>query len=147
MNILKGDTLIYAFDLCLKKSGINIGIMFTNMWSTDDFHEAICSEIRSGRLGDFKICNGYQGEHSVISSPCKSYIHLINIQEQRRLKSEAFDWVLYQEGMSESNLQVIAMAERARPIKSKDTTTECTMEENDELDDFLKSFKITPPCG
>lgn len=136
MDVLSGNTLLEAMDMCTKHKNANIGVMFANLWSFSDFSDAIYTEIKGGRIGGWKMnkCHGQRG-YAVLESENGSFIHLINVQDPEKLKGRSFHWVLYEDGISEEVLRFAAYAERLPPLG-------CKPEESKELDDFLSSFRI-----
>lgn len=134
MDVLNSDTLLQAMEMCEEYEGANICIAFKSARSVDAFVSAIYPEINAGLLGSWTMREGVRGGYTVLKSKNDSFIHLIDIHDSRLLKGRAFHWVLYDDEVDKDLLQLAASTERLPPLY--------TIEESEELDDFLNSFKI-----
>lgn len=138
MDILNGNTFCQALELCDSFSDVNIGIIMKNSRSVDEFAEAIFPEICSGRMSGWKINKGIRYGYAVLKSNTDSFIHLLSVYDPERLYNCSFHWVLYEEGVNEDALPIIASVERLLLPDEE-------LKDSEELDDFLNSFKIVTP--
>lgn len=145
MDILNGNTLCQALELCKSLSDVNIGIIMKNSLSVDKFAEAIFPEICSGRISGWKINKGIHNGYAVLKSNTDSFIHLLSVQNPERLRGRLFNWVLYEEGVNEDALPIIASVERL--FLHDEELKDEELKDSEELDDFLNSFKIFTPSG
>lgn len=135
MDVLSGNTFCQALDLCDKFSNANIGIIMKGLRSVDEFADALYSEIQSGRMSGWKINKGIHNGYAVLKSSTDSFIHLLSVHDPERLHGRSFHWVLFEEGINEDALPIIASVERLLLPDEK-------LNDSEELDNFLNSFKI-----
>lgn len=135
MDVLSGNTFCQALDLCDKFSNANIGIIMKGLRSVDEFADALYSEIQSGRMSGWKINKGIHNGYAVLKSSTDSFIHLLSVHDPERLHGRSFHWVLFEEGINEDALPIIASVERLLLPDEE-------FNDSEELDDFLNSFKI-----
>ena len=135
IDVLGITSLCEVIDMCVKQSGIHVGIVFKNRWSVIDFKETFRSEIKHGRLEHWSLISGANRDYGTIRSPNDSFIYLINSQNQELLKGITFQKVLYESGISDEILNQLHRCERGVSTCDDKYNTE-------ELDAFLRSFKI-----
>jgi hypothetical protein len=142
MVVLNSETLLGVMEMCGNISDVHACILFENQWSFDEFEQTFRDKIQYGELKGWKISSrAFHHTSAEIELPNGSSIYLLNSRDLSRVKIELrfgrFHRILYEKGINEFLLGSIADLE-LMPSPNE------TCENNGELDDFLKSFKIIP---
>lgn len=141
MDVLTADALLDALKECYCQDNISVCIVVRDSRHAIELASCLNQEIKDGNLPGWKIERyfdpmEFDQEYRLSNSRRASTIRILAASLVWGIQGEIFDAIYYQDGLSENILSELKSHKKGNPVG--DTP------ESDELDEFIRGFRVIP---